>query len=1534
MLDYRVRYVQAKQKPSGEKQFKQHKNEKDDDCDFFFNKQVESGAQSQQSNIHPLDLQMAVFHCSDDFLKQKIITKLSQCQYALPLLVPDPFTGDIECPLWTFRQIKKTWKKTETNGDKKTINKSTPVCKAETPMVFSFRLGSLSVSKSQLINTLINDRHNTFFHRNCPGSTKSCLLFDGVVEIAWYCPAGRSSDTFTDCVAFCNLHGDGLIHDKQLKIMMDKASVNVVFVPTLKKDPVISALLKSPKPLIVLVEDTAEGAEEMIKNKYRVGLKERSIPDVSEELNKIFRDRLTDKDNHFQLEMNMTSKASIDMGIKVDENNSYCQKGFSAAEVMLSAAMDVTKTIEMTDVSKIKNTFLRCQGEFWHKWGQLNKKQYRLKGNVEIEKCKKQTEMQKLREEQCKVSCSELIESFIKHLSSLPPTEKEYFLKWTQILLDAHATDCLSSILQSYDQVWSEVLDLKKKNDKSNELKSKQEELSEISKNLQSATCGLEHIFREMGQIYEAHKCLKKKPEDEKTDWSKYPELAAELMISGHPMELMDGDAGQVPITWISSLIDQVILKLGDKRVFVLSVLGIQSSGKSTMLNAMFGLQFAVSAGRCTRGAFMQLVKLSDEIREGFQWDYILVVDTEGLRALELEGNATIHRDNELATFVVGIGNMTLVNVFGENPSDMQDVLQIVVQAFMRMKGVKLSPSCVFVHQNVTDVGAAEKNMDGKRKLQDKLDQMVQLAAKEEVCDAESFSDIIEFDVQKDVKYFAQLWEGSPPMAPPNPGYSESVQELKSFILSKAAKSSGVTPSEFKTKVQDLWAALLNENFVFSFRNTLEIAVYRKLEVQYSKWTWSLRQEMLRIEEKLYIRVENGSVDQVDLNYLYEEIGKKYSEVENDFKTYFDSDKDKEMLVQWKGPFELKIKDVHDELVRGLQRKLSDVIEQKKANKRLDEKKTMFENELLQKSKELAHQLKDKAKDEHELKKQFNSVWEDWVSELTQGIKPIENVNITNDVFSVLQQLGLESSLIHNSETYKTYKDVIIKRDYSHYVGQKRQKQKKNEDIKGKEKEISVFSKVTDAGKRLYNFLSGPLAQEKLNQIRDHIQAVEKEALQLIKNKPVETRGYNSSYLSEVASLVKKKVEDFESNWKYCLKKEFTVDLILFVFDRAEDWISKSHAQYIKNNDARTYLESKRNEYYNVFSSFCRGSSSAVVLAEVICEKLKTSMTEAVRNRTARDVAGHMRENYPGFKESRLNLEKHVLKSLAEKEDFESYKTYIYEPQYYIETFIKEKVHDYVRGEENVSYLIKKNVEALEKFVTEALSKATEKVKEGDVRIWLQEFDNLIKEKLTAVSVSSQHFSDVNKFDFLKVEIEKGLDPIITDLKNLPPTEINEARMKPDQMLIDQLCNCCWETCPFCSAVCTNTVKDHSPDKHCVPYHRPGGVNGRYIRHSEDLVIDFCTTLVASDKKFHPDPNEEKSVPYKQYQTAGGKLAEWQITPSGSMLVYWKWFVCHFQKELEDHYEMKFKHGGKIPSEWKNYSKEEAIESLEEMYNM
>ena len=125
-------------------------------------------------------------------------------------------------------------------------------------------------------------------------------------------------------------------------------------------------------------------------------------------------------------------------------------------------------------------------------------------------------------------------------------------------------------------------------------------------------------------------------------------------MIAGVPIELMDGDASYVPLKWVAAIFDKITEKVGDKRLFVLSVLGLQSSGKSTLLNALFGLQFTVSAGRCTKGAYMQLLKVEETFTEELGFDYVLVVDTEGLRAPELN-NKSQKWDNELATFVIGL---------------------------------------------------------------------------------------------------------------------------------------------------------------------------------------------------------------------------------------------------------------------------------------------------------------------------------------------------------------------------------------------------------------------------------------------------------------------------------------------------------------------------------------------------------------------------------------------------------------------------------------------------------------------------------------------------------------------------------------------------------------------------------------------------------------------------------------------------------------------------------------------------------------
>ncbi|XP_049330150.1 interferon-induced very large GTPase 1-like [Astyanax mexicanus] len=1484
MMDYRARYCITRKNIElnlEEKGDSLVDNERDKENNF---------------DVHPMDVQMAAFYFSENFLKQLIVSKLSQCQYALPLLVPNPLTGEIEFPLWTLRQIKKSWK------TKNAESKEQIITTADVPMVAFFRFDSVSASKSQMMNRLINEKHETFFHRDCPGSSKKRLLMDGVVEISWYLPSGKSTDHFSDCVAFCNLHGNAGGHENQYEIVTRMSSVNVVLMTDFGQKNqykgLVRRLFRSPTPLLCLLTDDDSVGAEIGEGKYVIGLKDRSQYDICQELKKTIKSYLSKQSNTFRLE-----NVAKHSGIKSDEDNGMIKTGKETAQHIMSV-------LEHSDLYSVKEKYLPFQGKLWYDWCQKNKELHRPHGkNIEMYSIEKKQEMSQIRDLQRKHGLSELMKVFIDGTNPKVPEQKLYLMKWIEILLNKLTTDALYSLHQKYHEEWSKMLELKKTHDTSQQHETEHVLLT-ISDQLNNASFGLEHILREMGQIFESWQSAETRKTEITEELSIYslPAVAAELMISGYPLELLDGDVSHVPLIWVSAVLDELIKKLGNQRVYVLSVLGIQSSGKSTMLNAMFGLQFAVSAGRCTRGAFMQLVRVSEKMKGELKFDYILVVDTEGLRALELPAISTRHHDNELATFVVGLGNMTLINIFGENPAEMQDILQIVVQAFLRMKKVRLNPSCMFVHQNVPDITAEQKNMEGRRHLQEKLDEMTKLAAQEESCVAECFNDVIAFDIKKDVRYFAQLWEGTPPMAPQNTAYSENVEELRNAILDHASQCDTLTLTQFKALIKDLWDALLYENFVFSFRNTLEITEYRKLEEKYGTWTWSLRSAMLRTQDKLYTNIKNNQLHKIEYNDLVEEMKDTHNVVKESMKSYFEEHQEgRDLLHQWRGTFEKKVNNLYEELVKQAQMELNEIISQKKTCEKLDEQKSQYETKLFEKSKELALSLIDNS-DERQRTRQFDSLWENCVSELTANIPPMKQIEIEKDVIQILSEID-EEALVCGRKQNGEYGEINILGDYTKYV-----KLKKN-----------VWKKKKTC-----------LLHEDQDSIRNLILTVIKQTKDLVKSKSVAQKGYNPGHIQEIVRLVKKAVTKHKSP-KYEFTKEFSLDLSLYVCENAKMTFEDLHKKFSSDSDPLVYIRKKKPEYYNVFQKFCQGATSVVALGGLLCSKLGESIEQSVYSQAANELAEQMRSDLPAFNGNRSNMEKHILKTLAEEEDFEKFKTYILNPQGHCESFIKDTVGNYMEKENSKAVaLIRGFVKCKQQCVITAAQIATDEVikEKGNANMWLEQFSHSLRNELelNTEHLSDKNCNDITDFqlltDIVKEEIQLIAEKLKNNLNSVSDLKLEKFRKKPDEILIEHFCQCCWVQCSFCKAICTNTLKDHDGD-HSVPFHRYCAINGVHYRETENFSLGICTSRVASDKVFWVD---DKKFFWREYRTAGGEHAKWSITPDLSELPYWKWFVCRFEKNLETHYKKTFQGDGQIPDEWRKYTKIDAIKSLEKYF--
>ena len=890
--------------------------------------------------INPIDCLLAILLCCDDFLRQDLFCRLAKCQIAVPFIIPDPISMDLMLPLWAMKSIINDWNSMKEEQQQQ----SHPVITYPMPVVSFIRFGKHKkngLSKSQILNKVISDediRH--YFYRGCPGGQHKRVLGEGVVDMSWYLPSGKQRDPFKKPITFLNLHGDAHQHHYQAKFLSEISTV--CFIMLVNNDfkfedqdkNILLKLNSSPSGLTILngVDEKPRVIKKEFPKSYILNLTSKTEAEINDAIRNRIKSRLEKIDTFSSIE---DLCRQVNDHIIIDENSKDYRNGFLKANEIQK---QITRFKRGQDI--LKKEIIPLQGkDLWQSWAALDKELNRqiMRGNQTVEdyspKIEKEKSIIRVKQLQHVEHQSPVMKLFIGALFELQGdfnyALRNYFLQCLKLELNALSRESVRVKQQLYLVARKELLEIPPgESGKAEERKKLKQQLEDLQDEIIESSFGLEHLLREVGQVYEAaHKVQ---------GWQKYctklSRAAAELLIDGYPLEIMDGDAAQVPLEWVKAVLSEVVKLLGDHKVFVLSVLGLQSTGKSTMLNTTFGLQFNVSAGRCTRGVFMQILPLDDALKESTGCSYIFIVDTEGLRAPELDPVKTQKHDNELATFVIGLANMTLINIYGEVPGDMDDILQTSVHAFLRMHQVKYYPSCQFVHQNA---GVNIKGEVGRAKFTKKLNKFTVDAAREEQCEGqyESFNQVIKFDDQTDVHYFKGLWKGDPPMAPVNHGYSHAAQTLKNNIvqimcsraLSKVEKFDykeglgGLTFSLFSLKIFDLWQTLLKEKFVFSFKNTLEITAYNSLENEYSKLDWEFQLKMLDWEHKA-----TNEIDAADLGVVTDLVENKFEELQEyvlenfdkkrtEMETFFNGQQS-EILIQWKANFELKLQNLSADL--------------------------------------------------------------------------------------------------------------------------------------------------------------------------------------------------------------------------------------------------------------------------------------------------------------------------------------------------------------------------------------------------------------------------------------------------------------------------------------------------------------------------------------------------------------------------------------------------------------------------------------------
>ncbi len=155
-------------------------------------------------------------------------------------------------------------------------------------------------------------------------------------------------------------------------------------------------------------------------------------------------------------------------------------------------------------------------------------------------------------------------------------------------------------------------------------------------------------------------------------------------------------------------------------RVAVVSIIGKQSSGKSTLLNFLFGCDFATSEGRCTRGVYGTYYRFSTV--KFSNCEGLFVIDTEGLFApLNRKDESTrLDFDSRLALFCFAISDLVIVNIHRNLDSNTFNTLESSWAHLDAVSSDNKKPQIIIV-SNQNSSSSTISNDSDQRKLEELL---------------------------------------------------------------------------------------------------------------------------------------------------------------------------------------------------------------------------------------------------------------------------------------------------------------------------------------------------------------------------------------------------------------------------------------------------------------------------------------------------------------------------------------------------------------------------------------------------------------------------------------------------------------------------------------------------------------------------------------------------------------------------------------------------------------------------------------------
>lgn len=952
-----------------------------------------------------------------------------------------------------------------------------------------------------------------------------------------------------------------------------------------------------------------------------------------------------------------------------------------------------------------------------------------------------------------------------------------------------------------------------------------------------SSSLSLEHFLCEMGLIFElAYVTSSSKSKDV----SRLPSVAAELLLYGVPLIIMDGDTSAVPIRWLGCVFEELKRRLPQEHCTtrVLTSLGVRHAQNTEVLSALFAVTFP--GGRTIKGVYMLIFSVPDQLKGDLGCDFLLLIDVEGLSSDETKTTS----NHELATVAAGLSDVLLLNISPHASSELEGNLALIVNALLCIKECGSFPFCQLLLQGeeIHSILQASQLKHVFDVLQNKSPNLPgDLCAQAASC----------------VTAVKGPWQNMTLAENVDLHYSRDVLKLKQKLFGALGKCAATTKAaglpEFMGRLCAIWEAVRAKSFSTGLQNTELALAFASLCTEFSMWQDSFLEQVEswlgRTRKTIFASKANNVMHSSYVDEAAEVVKAEAEKLKLKVEAYF-TDHDLLRNTVFKPVLLGNVEHLQEQAIQDLKERLMAVNETHCSSTQLQTFETLLEKETQSKLRAMIESSKSNQVllQDAQLEEEFEGVWTHILSNF--DFRPSETEDISVRVKNVLRENLMSRGLQKHLKKLEA-------------IGQGQTSDNQNQKFYIYDEHFGYRSRLKhmfEDNNRLQKLEAQQLA---CNIIQQYEQFVEEKSLL--------PAGFSDCYIKELLENIERSLQDKAIE----IKTAFEVDLKIFLCHAACQDFQKLHDRYAKDGELLQHISANKIVYLAEFMYQFRKMDQCHRTAHAFTSMvLRPTVLNYVHRNLAMRIADEVGGQTPRY-QSQHAFHQSLLEELVGEDAFENILEYLCSFEDFRLRRLRETVEAHLSRSNDMITWRQQRLGEIVGLMAAAVSEAAEGTAGvlSDAKPLLErvcltlELDGGVE--VIRAALDGPLFSITVKWDYfvtclleLLAAMRLELAQEFTDNTDVAQF-LQKQPVQPHEYLLTRVKGC-EKRCPLCRTPCE--VEERGHKVHWATLHRPVGMlPSKYFPQSSkrpleswskdnpDASKDTDGASLACSDRHHPD---------------------------------------------------------------------------------